>query len=115
MSRLRLDARFAGDVTAPVEDAVAAVPRLVGVGAVTAGAAHDVAAVDADRRGVAFAALRSPEADSGVGVAEGRRVVEVDEVALLRRLVVRVGQGQAEADPLPDFVTFENITSNAPL
>lgn len=110
MSCFRLEARLAGDVTAPVEDAVTAVPGFVGVRAMTAGAAHDVAAVDADGRCVAFAALRSAETDGGVGVAEGRRVVEVDEVALLRRLVIRVRQRQTEADSLTDLVTFENNT-----
>lgn len=78
---------FALDFATPVEGAGAAFDDFADFGAVAAAAAHQVAAVDADRRLVADAALRAGDAQLQVLVAEIRRVLVVDQVFLGRSLI----------------------------
>lgn len=83
-------ARLALDLAAPVERARAPLHHDHLLRPVAATAAHQVAAVDADRGVVALAAVRALDAESRVLRAEVRRRLQVDEIAVARRNVLRV-------------------------
>lgn len=83
-------ADLAFDFAAPVEGARAPLDHLLDLRLVAAAAAHQIAAVDADRRLVAHAALRAGDAQFQVLLAEVGRVLVVDEVLLGRGLVLGV-------------------------
>jgi len=73
-------ANFALHLAAPMEGARAAFDHLLHFGLVTAAAAHEVAAVDADRRLVADTTLRPGDAQFQVLLAEVGRILIVDQV-----------------------------------
>lgn len=75
-------ALLTADVAAPVEDAVALLFALLSPGVVAAAAAQQVAALDAVRRHVAGSVTRPKGAGLRVGLAEVRRALVVDQVAL---------------------------------
>lgn len=83
-------ANFALDFAAPVESASAALDHLLHLRFVASAAAHQIAAVDADRRLVADAPLRPGDAQFQVLLAEVGRVLVVDQIFLGRGLVLRV-------------------------
>ena len=107
MARLGLGADLAADVAAPVEGAAAPLPHDVGLGLEAPAAAHQVAAVHPDGRGVALPPAGAVEADGRVVVAEVGRGLEVDEVPPAWLLVVGVGRVEVEAAPsLAPHVAF---------
>ena len=71
-------ANFALDFAAPVESASAALDHLLHLRFVASAAAHQIAAVDADRRLVADASLRPGDAQFQVLLAEIGRILVVD-------------------------------------
>ncbi|KAJ8867616.1 hypothetical protein PR048_031419 [Dryococelus australis] len=93
-------AQFALDLTAPVEGARAPLHDNHLLSPVASAAAHEVAAVDADGRVVALAAVRALDAQAGVALAEPGGGLEVHEVLHPWRLVVRVVGLQLEGVPL---------------
>ncbi len=88
MPRSHHRADVARDLAAPVEDAVAALPRDVLFGDVAPPAAQQVTPVHPDGRRVAFAPFSV--------AAEVGRVLVVHEVVPVGRLVVRVDGQQVE-------------------
>lgn len=90
VDRLLRPANFALDFAAPVESAGAPLDHLLHLRLVASATAHEVAAVDADRRLVADSTLRAGDAQLEVLLAEVGRVLVVDQVLLGRRLVLRI-------------------------
>ena len=76
--------RVARDLAAPMKYAITSFLSGECLRAMTSAAAHQIAAVDADRAGVALTPERAVEADRHVRVAERRRRLEVDEVLRCR-------------------------------
>ena len=83
-------ANFALDFAAPVESAGTSLDHLLHLRFVASSAAHQVAAVDADRRLVADAALSAGDAQLEVLLAKIGRVLVVDQILLGRRLVLGI-------------------------
>lgn len=77
-------------LAAPVERAGAPFHHDHFLRPVAPAAAHQIAPVDADRRVVTLAAVRSLDAEPGVPLAKPRRRFQIDQVLHARRFVVRV-------------------------
>jgi len=82
------------DVAAPVKLAAASLDHAPPAHVEAAPAAHQLAAVDAARRPVAEAAVRADRPGAPVRLAEVRRVAQVDEIGVGRRLELVVARHQ---------------------
>ena len=102
------------DVTAPVKLAVTPLDDALTSYVVAPTAAHQLAAVDARRRPIAQAAVRSQRPGATVRLAEVGRVAQVDEVGVGRRLVLVVRRHQlasrAAHEPLYNLRTHTHVT-----
>lgn len=96
MNRFLRSTQFTLNLAAPVECARAPLDDDHFLGAIAPAAAHQIAAIDADRGVVALAAVRPLDAEPGVARAEARRRLQVDQVLRAGRLVVRVVRLQLE-------------------
>lgn len=88
--------RLALDLAAPVESACAPFDHDHFLRPIASAAAHQVAAVDADRGVVALAAVRALDAQPRVLQTEAGRRFKVDEVLATGRLVLRIVRLQLE-------------------
>ena len=87
------------DVAAPVKLAVASLDHSAPANVESAPAAHKLAAVDAARRPAAAATVRAERPGPAVRLAEVRRVSQVDEVGVGRRLELIVPRHQFASRP----------------
>lgn len=88
--------RFALDLATPMEGACAPFDHNDFLRSIATTAAHQVAAVDADRRVVALASVRALDAQPSVLQAEARRRFQVDEILGAWRLVLGIVWLQCE-------------------
>jgi hypothetical protein len=88
--------RFALDLAAPAEDAIAALPHGDVLAHVAAAAAHELAPVQTYRGVAAATPFGAGDAQLGVAVAEARRRLKVHQVGGARRFVVGIHRLQLE-------------------
>lgn len=90
MYRLFRFAQLTFDLAAPVEGAGAPLDYRHLLSFVTSATAHQVAAVDADARIVALSPVSAEDTEFGILFAERRRRLNIDEILLSRRLMLRI-------------------------